>query len=145
MLELSGDLGFLDESADELGLFPVRFEQHLESELSSKIPVAASDYGPHAATCNLTEELITAGPPGCARHRAGRRLRLRVRLILELRVTEKYVGRAVDGLTDLRQNTPERAGKRGRQVRIRRNVGRVVGAGALDAGVGQALRADAAG
>ena len=57
MLQLAGDLGFLDEAADHLGLFAVRFEQDLDGEVAAEVRIATLEHGSHAAAGDLAEEL----------------------------------------------------------------------------------------
>ena len=54
MLKLAGDLRFLDEPAHQVGVFLVRFEQHLHGEVATQVGVAALEYDPHAPPGDLT-------------------------------------------------------------------------------------------
>ena len=57
MLQLAGDLGFLDEAANHVGLVAMRFEQNLHRQVATKVGIAALENGPHAAASDLAEEL----------------------------------------------------------------------------------------
>ena len=57
MLQLAGDLGFLDEAANHLGFIAMRFEKNLHRQVAPEVGVTALENGSHAAASNLTEEL----------------------------------------------------------------------------------------
>ena len=60
VLELPADLGLLDEPADQFGVLAVRLEQDLDRQIAAEVGVSALEDGPHAATGDLTEELVSA-------------------------------------------------------------------------------------
>ncbi len=57
MLQLPGDLGFLDEAANHVGLVAMRFEQNLHRQIATEVGIAAFEHGSHAAASDLAEEL----------------------------------------------------------------------------------------
>ena len=64
MLELSGDLRFLDEASDEIGVIPVPVEQDLDGEVAAQVGVAALEDGTHPAVSDLAQDLVAAGLVG---------------------------------------------------------------------------------
>src|SRR5262249_23635440 len=72
MLELAADLGFFDEPAHQFGLVLVFLQQHLDSQRSSQVGVAAFENRPHAAVGDFAEELVAIAALFGRGHRLGR-------------------------------------------------------------------------
>ena len=72
MLQLAGDLGLLDEPADQLGVVAVGFEQDLHGEVAAEVGITPLEHGAHAAAGDLAEELKASGAIGGVGH-LGRR------------------------------------------------------------------------
>ena len=68
VLELAGDLGLLDEPADQLGVVAVLLQQDLDGQVAAEVDVAALEHGPHAAAGDLAEELEAGRAVGRVGH-----------------------------------------------------------------------------
>ena len=58
MLQLPADLGFLDEPADQPGVFLMLLEQDLHGEISAEIGVAPLQNRTHASPGDLAKKLV---------------------------------------------------------------------------------------
>ena len=72
VLQLAGDLGLLDEPADQVGVLAMLLEQDLDGQVAAEVAVAPLDDDAHAAAGDLAEQLEPGKAVGWVGH-LGRR------------------------------------------------------------------------
>ena len=72
VLQLAGDLGLLDEPADQVGVVAMLLEQDLDGQVTAEVAVAPLEDDAHAATGELAEQLEPSEPVGWVGHLGGR-------------------------------------------------------------------------
>ena len=117
VLELAGDLGLLDEAAEQLGVAAVAFQEHLDGEVAAQVVVSPFQDRSHAPPGDLAEELEPPGAVGGVGHLGRGGADDRARAVDRLGVAEQdpadRADRLAQALQDSRASPPASRGGEG--------------------------------